>query len=80
MGSEANERARGTKSLCPLLLPTLVIATASPMLLLTLRVNSAWLVAAAGVFGSHGVEVASHWYFVKPNGPEGCRQSNHAPA
>lgn len=32
-------------------LPTLAIATVSTVLLLTLRVNSVWLVAAAGVFG-----------------------------
>jgi chromate transporter len=31
--------------------PTLVIAIVSAVLLLTLRVNSAWLIIAAGVFG-----------------------------
>jgi chromate transporter len=31
--------------------PTLVIASTSTVLLLTLRINSAWLIVAAGIFG-----------------------------
>jgi chromate transporter len=32
-------------------IPTLVIAITSAILLLTLRINSAWLIVAAAVFG-----------------------------
>jgi chromate transport protein ChrA len=32
-------------------IPTLVIAVTSGVLLLTARINSAWLIFAAGVFG-----------------------------